>query len=137
MTTTANATFAVQGWDEKTWEGVPQQEAPDPKVTYAVVTYTYTGDLEGESEMRSFMSYNKGHDTHFVGIERFVGKLHGSEGTFVLQHTGRANGMNVQAEYFVVPGSGTGDLTGLRGEGHSELSGHAEHYPFALSYELG
>ena len=38
--------------------------------------------------------------------------------------------------YVVIPGSGTGDLQGLRGDGHSDV-GHGLEHPFVLSYELG
>jgi hypothetical protein len=37
--------------------------------------------------------------------------------------------------YSVVPGSGTGGLRGLRGDGSSAL-GHGTEYPFMLDYEL-
>jgi hypothetical protein len=52
-----------------------------------------------------------------VGIERVVGSVAGREGSFVLQDAGSVKGSTVSGEWFVVPGSGTGKLTGLRGEG--------------------
>jgi Protein of unknown function (DUF3224) len=53
----------------------------------------------------------------FVGIERVNGAVAGREGSFVLQDAGTVEGNIVHGEWFVVPGSGTGDLTGLRGTG--------------------
>jgi hypothetical protein len=53
----------------------------------------------------------------FVGIERLTGTLGGREGTFLLQDAGTVQGSVVDGDWFVVPGSGTGALTGLRGEG--------------------
>ena len=38
--------------------------------------------------------------------------------------------------YFVIPGSGTGELRGLRGEGTSAV-GHGTEHPLTLNYELG
>jgi hypothetical protein len=53
----------------------------------------------------------------FVGIERVEGKVAGREGAFVLQDAGIVEGNLVSGEWFVVPGSGTGELAGLRGTG--------------------
>ena len=44
-------------------------------------------------------------------------KLGGRQGTFVLQGSEIVENGNIKATWFVVPGSGTGDLSGLRGEG--------------------
>jgi hypothetical protein len=38
--------------------------------------------------------------------------------------------------YSVIPGSGTGELRGLRGEGTSAV-GHGTEHPLTLNYELG
>jgi hypothetical protein len=53
-------------------------------------------------------------------MQRFRGKLGGRQGTFVLQGTEIVRNGKVRATWFVVPGSGTGDLSGLRGEGGFE-----------------
>jgi hypothetical protein len=54
-----------------------------------------------------------------VSMQRFHGKLRGRQGTFVLQGSEIENG-KIRVTWFVVPGSGTGDLSGLRGEGGFE-----------------
>jgi len=38
--------------------------------------------------------------------------------------------------FFVIPGSGTGELRGLRGDAASAV-GHGTEYPLTLNYELG
>ena len=53
----------------------------------------------------------------FVGIERVTGTLAGRTGTFVLQDAGTLADGEVTGTWFVVPGSGTGELAGLCGEG--------------------
>ena len=53
----------------------------------------------------------------FVGIERITGTLGGRTGTFLLQDAGTVQGSIVSGDWFVIPGSGTGQLAGLRGEG--------------------
>lgn len=52
--------------------------------------------------------------------QRFSGKLGERHGTFVLQGTESIEDGKIRATWFVVPKSGTGDLTGLRGEGGFE-----------------
>ena len=129
--TSANARFTVGGWDEK-----PYSEGPDqPRLTRASVTKTYTGDIEGEGRVEYLMMYRSDGSATFVGLERVTGRLAGRTGTFVLQRTGRFEGGEAKESYSVIPGSSTGDLRGLRGDGNSAL-GHGTEYPFTLSYEL-
>ncbi len=61
------------------------------------------------------------------GIERVVGSLAGRRGSFLLQDEGTLQGSRVAGTWFVVPGSGTDELRGLRGEGgfEAELGQHA------------
>jgi hypothetical protein len=55
-----------------------------------------------------------------VSMQRFSGELGGRQGTFVLQGTETVENGKIKATWFVVPGSGTGALSGLRGEGGFE-----------------
>jgi Protein of unknown function (DUF3224) len=56
----------------------------------------------------------------FVSMQRVCGKVAGRQGTFVLQGSEIVEQGKITATWFVVPGSGTGDLSGLRGEGGFE-----------------
>jgi len=53
----------------------------------------------------------------------------------VLQRTGVFEGGLAKESYSVIPGSATGELEGLVGEGSSAVGQGMEH-PFTLSYEL-
>jgi hypothetical protein len=53
-------------------------------------------------------------------MQRFRGTLGGRQGTFVLQGSEIVENGNIKATWFVVPRSGTGELSGLRGEGGFE-----------------
>ena len=114
---TANARFIIKTWDEK-----PYGERPDlPKLTRASVAKTFAGDLEGEGQVEYLMVYRSDGSATFVGLERVVGRLAGRTGSFVLQRTGVFEGGQARETYSVVPGSGTGELHGLRGEGSSAV----------------
>lgn len=131
MNRTANARFAITGWDEK-----PYSEGQDlPRLTRATVTKAFTGDLEGEGHVEYLMMYRSDGSATFVGLERVVGKIGGRSGTFVLERIGAFEGGQAKESYSVIPGSGTGELCALRGEGTSAV-GHGMEHPFTLSYEL-
>ena len=52
-----------------------------------------------------------------------------------LQRTGVFENGTAKESYSVVPGSGTGELYGLRGEGTSAV-GHGSEHPFTLHFEF-
>ena len=127
----ANARFTIKSWDEK-----PYSEGPDlPKLTRAKVTKTFTGDIEGAGEVEYLMMYRSDASAAFVGLERITGRIGERTGSFVLQRTGVFEGGQAKERYAVVPGSGTGALRGLTGDGSSSL-GHGTEYAFVLNYEM-
>ena len=131
MKKSANARFAIKGWDEK-----PYSEGQDqPRLTRASVTKTYTGDIEGEGQVEYLMMYRSDGSATFVGLERVAGRIGGKTGTFVLQRAGIFESGQAKESYSVIPGSATGDLQGLLGDGSSAV-GHGMEHPFTLSYEL-
>jgi Protein of unknown function (DUF3224) len=71
----------------------------------------------------------------FVGLERVVGRIGGKSGTFVLQRIGIFEGGLAKESYSVIPGSATGELLGLIGDGSSAV-GHGMEHPFSLDYGL-
>jgi hypothetical protein len=131
MKKSANARFAIKTWDEK-----PYSEGSDqPKLTRASVSKTYAGDIEGEGQVEYLMMYRSDGSATYVGLERVVGLIGGKNGSFVLQRTGIFESGLAKESYSVIPGSATGDLQGLRGDGNSAV-GHGMDHPFTLSYEL-
>jgi hypothetical protein len=131
MSQNANARFAIKNWDEK-----PYSEGPDlPKLTRASVTKTFTGDIEGEGHVEYLMMYRSDGSATFVGLERIDGRIGDKTGSFVLQRSGAFEGGLAKETYSVVPGSATGDLHGLVGDGSSSV-GHGMEHPFVLNYEL-
>ena len=127
----ANARFAIKNWDEK-----PYGEGQDlPKLTRASVTKSFTGDIEGEGLVEYLMMYRDDGSATFVGLERVVGRIGGKSGSFVLQRIGVFESGQAKESYSVIPGSATGDLRGLRGDGTSAV-GHGTEHRFTLDYEL-
>lgn len=73
----------------------------------------------------------QGQDGGYAASERIVGTLNGREGTFVIQHSGLAEGDEQSTSGSVIAGSGTGRLTGLRGRA-TEM----QHGVLTLEYTL-
>ena len=111
-------THAIGEIEVKTYEPKPYDEGPDgPSRVEIHVSETFSGDIEGEGVVRFLQAVRADGSASFVGIERVSGKVGGRSGTFLLQDSGTLEGSTVKGEWFVIPGSGTGELAGLRGEG--------------------
>ena len=127
----ASARFAIKSWDEK-----PYGEAPNlPKLTRASVMKTYNGEIVGEGHVEYLMMYRSDGSASFVGLERVVGRVADRTGSFVLQRTGVFEDGQAKESYSIIPGSATGELHGLIGDGTSSV-GHGMEHPFTLNYEL-
>lgn len=81
------------------------------------ITERFSGDIDGESTVRALEVQREDRSSSLVSEQRFRGMVGGRQGTFVLQGTEIVENGKVKATWFVVPGSGTDGLTGLRGEG--------------------
>lgn len=132
------AQFAVKSWDEKTWDGRPWKEVSGAKLTHAVVMKTYSGEIEGEGTSHTLTTYNDQGSASYAGLEHVVGRLGGRAGSFVLQTSGTYDPGTGRAEarWFVVPGSGTADLRGLRGEGGFVAEHGNPNVPIILDYDF-
>jgi hypothetical protein len=76
----------------------------------------FHGDIEGPSKGEMLASGNPATGTAgYVAIEHITGTLQGHAGSFALQHLGTMEQGKFQLTVTVVPGSGTGELTGIAG----------------------
>jgi len=133
MSTHARAIFEIKSWDEKPW---PPFEGAG-KLTRAVVTKVYRGDITGDASSETLMCYRLDGSAVFLGFERIVGAVGGKSGSFVLEATGKYENGAATCECKVVPGSGTGALASLSGAGRY-VATHAD-YPnvtFDMDYSL-
>lgn len=135
MTVHATAAFDVTGWDQTPREGVPSP----PHLSRATVRKTFRGDLTGESTAELLMCQADPKDltagAGYVASETVIGTLGGREGRFVIQHWGLSGPDGQQTGGHVVPGSGTGDLTGLTGTVEIAVGADGTH-TLMLAYHL-
>jgi hypothetical protein len=111
----AKAKITVQTSDAK-----PYDQTASPALVEIHLSETFAGDLNGESLVRALEVLRDDHSSRLVSMQRFHGNLDGRQGTFVLQGSETVENGNIKATWFVVSGSGTGELSGLRGEGGFE-----------------
>jgi len=131
MSERAIGTFTVKAWDEKP---IVQTDAGG-KLTRASVAGSYAGEVEGEATSEMVMCYRPDGTADYVGLERIVGRVAGHAGTFVLRSAGAFDGTEAKATLSVVTGSGTGELTGLQGEGEFAAP-HGNQGKLQLQYRL-
>ena len=125
------STFEITSWDEQPFaEGEGQ-----PKLTHTVATKTFTGDIEGAATVQYLMSYGADGSTVVIGLERVTGRVGDREGSFVFRHEGTDQDGAAAVSCTVVSGSGTGELTGLRGEGR--FAAKSMTVEFTFDYDLG
>ena len=91
----------------------------------------FHGDMDGTSkvEMLSAGDPSKG-NAGYVAIEYVTGSLHGRPGSFALQHTGTMEGGSYKLSVTVVPGTGTGELTGIAGTFNVIIASGKHSYTF-------
>ena len=111
----ARAKITVQHSDAK-----PYDQSVSPALLEIDISEVFSGDIDGESTVRALQAQSQNKSARMVSLQRFRGKLGGRQGTFVLQGSETVENGAIKAKWFVVPGSGTGDLSGLRGEGGFE-----------------
>lgn len=103
----AKAKITVQSSEAK-----PYDETASPKLMEIHLTETFTGDIDGDSPVRALQVLRDDHSASLVSAQRFRGKLGERQGTFVLQGQEIVENGKIKATWFVVPGSGTGNLSG-------------------------
>jgi hypothetical protein len=104
-----------------------------PTLTEVQLAEIFTGDIEGEGTARVLQAKWSDGTARYSTIERIVGALAGRRGSFLLQVEGTVQGKRNKGAWFVISGSGTGDLHGLRGDGGFEAE-HGKRGLWTLDY---
>lgn len=111
--TRANAVITVHKYEPAAYD----QPAEGPALTRIHVEESFRGDISGAGAVEFLQAARTEGPASFVGIERVTGTVGGRHGTFLLQDAGTVQDNIVRGDWFVIPGSGTGQLAGLRGTG--------------------
>ena len=126
----AEGAFSLDRFDDE----APYDDRDGVKLARAHISKTFRGDLVGTSET-DIIAVSTGNPAAYVGVERFEGTLHGQKGGFVLQHNAGGDAGVPWMTWKIVQATGTGELSGIRGEGQIIVGpdgGHA----YTLDYEF-
>ncbi|HEY3464069.1 MAG TPA: DUF3224 domain-containing protein [Amycolatopsis sp.] len=125
MTSTATASFTVDQWEPQATD-----EFAGTEFGRVAIAKTFTGAVEGASTVE-LLTANNATSRAYVGFERLEVSIDGRKGSFVLHHTAdEESGMTVT----ILPGSGTGELTGITGKADIEIDG--EDHRLTLTYSF-
>ena len=112
-TVRADAVITVDKYEPAAYE----EPVEGPVLMRIHVEERFSGDIDGVGVAEFLQVARADGSASFVGVERVTGRVAGRSGTFVLQDAGTVEGNVVSGQWFVVAGSGTGELAGLRGTG--------------------
>jgi len=113
----------------------PQETADDAPVARMLLYKEFHGDLEAiaHGEMMAAGEPLTGAGV-YVAIDRVTGTLHDRSGSFLMAHRGIRNSDGQELSIVIVPGSGTGQLTGITGTIGIDIV-EKKHF-YTIDYEL-
>lgn len=126
----ATADFTVTTWADKVWH-----DAAGVTLARVEVHKAFTGGVVGTSRAE-IVTGTAGEAAVYGGLELLDVAVAGRHGTFVLHHDAAvAPDGTPDARWTVVPGSGTGQLSGIGGD--ATITRHPDGtHTFALRYDL-
>ena len=130
--TKATGAFEVKGGTEDPYDELDG----GIKLTHASGSQSFTGDISGDGSVHWLMLYRPDKTARFVGLQRITGSVGGRLGSFVAAAEGDHDGTGSTITLTIIPGSGTGSLTGISGEG-SLIAKGGPRGTYELEYELG
>jgi hypothetical protein len=96
----------------------------------------FFGDVAGTLTARFIQVVTADGFARQWGAGLFVGTVAGREGSFVIQDAGSVQGDHVEGTWCVIPGSGTGELSRLRGNAWFKGTiGQPVSYAFEYAFE--
>lgn len=130
----ANTTRIVKDWQRKTWHNT--FEVPGSTLFRVEMIHSYEGAIEGEGSVQYIIGENKNLTGSVIALEKVIGSIDGRKGRFVLQQIGTFDHGKLKLALTVVPGSGTEQLSDLRGQAMLESDLHQEVYTIPLEFSF-
>lgn len=131
MTSHASGSFKLESWEEDSYA----ETGDGGRLTRASVKQRFLGDIDGDGTVEWLMAYRRDQTARFVGLQHVSGRLGDRRGEFVLETSGTFDGTKAEGDWRVVPGSGTGELRGLRGQGGFSAP-HGPEASVSLDYDF-
>jgi hypothetical protein len=132
MQGTTRGTYRTTGWRQQEYGSADG----GPKLTLAEKDLALEGDLEGSAAGRSSILQWSTGSSAATGHLRITGRIGGRSGSFVVEESVRGGAGGATASWRILGESGSGDLSGIAGEGGWEWKPGAEQVSYTLSYTL-
>ena len=121
--------FQVTTWDAKPYD----ETTENPTLSRVTVKKSFDGEVKGESTGELLMCASADGAAGYTIMDRFFVEIEGRKGSFVAIHGAMTDEMKAVGR--IIPGSGTGDLTGISGtlEFKSDESGKRIIFNYSFS----
>jgi hypothetical protein len=103
--------FEIKGWKDAAY---PRQ-TDGAKLWRATVKKSFKGEFEGTSSAEALFHESQDGTANYIVWEQVEGRIGDRRGSFIIQHGGVRYQGGQKAFGHIVPGSGTNELSGLRG----------------------
>lgn len=118
-----HGTFQINDWQETTQRTL----SDETKLNRAKVTQSYSGNIEGTSEVQYDMFYGLDGNAHFTGFEFISGHIQGQACQLTLKHNGRFENGVASSEFTIIACSNLTELLGKSGHFVATQNGQAEY----------
>ena len=103
--------YRIQKWEQASFND-------SAGLDEATVTIEFSGGITGTGNIRYLMARLPDVSAEFTGLVLVTGAVDNQRGSFVIIETGLFNGQDTaQGDYAIVSGSGSGELSRIRGSG--------------------
>ncbi|NUP48130.1 MAG: DUF3224 domain-containing protein [Catenulispora sp.] len=133
----AEGTFTVKSFVPATVE-VPIEVTTAAPAGVATMEKAFEGEIAGRAATLFTAAYDQARGTGtYLAMEAFEGSVAGRSGTFNFAHSATTTGTDASNRFFViVPGSGTGELAGITGDGGIRIDEDGTHRIW-FEYQIG
>jgi hypothetical protein len=126
----ARSTYINVSADEE-----PVDESAGTALSSGTVKRHFEGGIVGDSVAAVLFARSRPDRLGYVATDSFTGRVGDRRGNFVFQHGGSIDRGTLGSFGYVVPGSGTDELSGLRGEVQIEFTPPSTH-TLTLRYDF-
>lgn len=116
-------TFQITNWQESVSTSFEQ----GAKLSKALVSQTYSGDITGSSEVQYQLSYESTGEASFNGFEFITGSIGDTPCQFTLKHDGTFEKGVAKSQFVIISSSTHAELLGLKGVFSSGEAGQASY----------
>lgn len=116
-------TFQITNWQESVSTSFEQ----GAKLSKALVSQTYSGDITGSSKVQYQLSYESTGEASFNGFEFITGSIGDTPCQFTLKHDGTFEKGVAKSQFVIISSATHAELLGLSGSFTSGEAGQASY----------